>query len=147
MLEGEEICAENIEQIISRSLRIKVSVVECDERESGVRRVLNFGHTLGHAIEAVEGLSGLLHGECVGLGILAVITPKIREKVVPVLKKLGLPTSWGGDTEAAISFISHDKKCDGDMISAVLVSEIGSYEIKKMTVGEFADRVRNTPLK
>ena len=61
---------ENIDEIIIRSLNIKKSVVEQDEKESGLRKILNFGHTIGHGIESSEEMSELYHGECVALGDL-----------------------------------------------------------------------------
>ena len=145
--ECEEITDKNIEEIIVASLKIKKAVVEADERESGLRKILNFGHTFGHAIEEVEEMRGYYHGECVAIGMLVAMTPEIRAKAVPVLKKLGLPTTYEGDVEAALGFISHDKKCDGDKISVIKVCRVGEFEIVKMTVGEFADEVRRVPLK
>lgn len=144
LFESEEIGEENIERVIISALKIKKAVVETDERESGLRKVLNFGHTFGHAVEAEEEMHGLYHGECVAIGMLPVSSPSVRKRLVPVLKKLGLPCSYDGDAERALGFISHDKKCDGDKISIVLVNEIGSFEIRKMTVLEFAEMVRNT---
>ena len=72
---------ENIERIIYRSLRVKKNVVENDEHEQGQRACLNFGHTIGHGIEAVKGVrgrrtNGLFHGECVALGMLPMIEDK-----------------------------------------------------------------------
>ena len=69
---------EHIEQIVYRSLKFKKKIVEQDERESSVRACLNFGHTIGHGIEAVRGVrgrrtTGLYHGECVALGMLPMI--------------------------------------------------------------------------
>lgn len=61
---------EKIEEIVYRSLVMKKNVVERDEREAGLRATLNFGHTLGHAIESANHLGGLYHGECVALGML-----------------------------------------------------------------------------
>lgn len=144
VFENEEIGENNIEKVITSALKIKKAVVEEDERESGLRKILNFGHTFGHAIEAEEKMHGLYHGECVATGMLPVCAPSVRARLVPVLKKLGLPCSYDGNIEQALGFISHDKKCDGDKISIVLVHEIGSFEIKKMTVSEFAETVRNT---
>lgn len=144
LFENEEISDSNIERIITSALMIKKAVVEEDECESGIRKILNFGHTFGHAVEAEEEMHGFYHGECVAIGMLPVSSPEVRARLVPVLKKLGLPCSYGGDIQRALSFISHDKKCDGDKISIVLVNKIGSYEIKKMTVSEFAEMVRNT---
>ncbi len=145
LFENEEIGESNIEKVITSALKIKKAVVEEDECESGIRKILNFGHTFGHAVEAEEEMHGLYHGECVAIGMLPVCSTEVRERLLPVLKKLGLPCSYGGDIENALGFISHDKKCDGDKISIVMVKKIGSYEIKKMTLSEFAETVKNTP--
>ena len=131
----------NIEKIIVSSLMIKKAVVECDERESGLRRILNFGHTFGHGIEAEEGLSGLLHGECVALGMLPMCSDGVRERLIPILKKIGLPTEYKGDVKSALRYVTHDKKCESGSVSVILVSEIGEYEIKKMTIDEFSDKI------
>ena len=130
-----------LEQIIVGSIKIKKTVVECDEREGGIRKILNFGHTLGHGIEAEEEMNGLYHGECVALGMTAVCSESVRARLIPVLKKVGLPTVYCGDLESALSFINHDKKCDGKMISVIFVDEIGSYRIEKMNAGDFAAHV------
>ena len=122
---------------------IKKAVVECDERESGLRRILNFGHTFGHGIEAEEGLSGLLHGECVALGMIPMCSDGVRARLIPILKKIGLPTEYKGDVRSALGYVTHDKKCEGGSVSVILVSEIGSYEIKKMTVEEFSEKILN----
>ncbi len=144
LFESEEISDSNIESVITSALKIKKAVVEEDECESGIRKILNFGHTFGHAVEAEEEMHGFYHGECVAIGMLPVCSPEVRARLVPVLKRLSLPYSYAGNIERALGFISHDKKCDGDKISIVLVNKIGSYEIKKMTVSEFAEMVRNT---
>jgi 3-dehydroquinate synthase len=141
LFENEDVGEENIDKIIISSLLVKKSVVEEDEKESGIRKILNFGHTLGHAIEANEQLS-LLHGECVALGMLGVCSRKVKERLIPVLKKLGLPTEYNGDIEKAFDFISLDKKCDGDSVSAIFVEEVGSYIIRKMNVGDFINTLR-----
>ncbi|MBP3402233.1 MAG: 3-dehydroquinate synthase [Clostridia bacterium] len=144
LFENEEIDENNIEKVITSALKIKKAVVEEDERESSVRKILNFGHTFGHAVEAEEEMHGFYHGECVAIGMLPVCSQNVRERLLTILKKLGLPYLYGGDIEKALTFISHDKKCDGDKINIVLVNEIGSYEIKKMTVSDFCEMVRNT---
>ena len=82
----------DILEVIEGSLKIKKMVVENDERESGVRRVLNLGHTLGHAIEATDG--SLYHGECVAIGMMAVCSDEVKARLVPLLKKCGLPTEY-----------------------------------------------------
>lgn len=133
---------ENTEDIIIRSLKIKASVVAMDEKESGVRKILNFGHTLGHGIEACEGLSGLYHGECVALGMLPLCDDGIRESLRSTLSLHSLPTEWHGDVDKALSFVEHDKKSDGGILSVIRVFEIGKCEIVKMPVEEFKKLVK-----
>jgi 3-dehydroquinate synthase len=131
---------ENIDEIIIRSLKIKKAVVEADEREGGVRKILNLGHTVGHGIEAADGR--LYHGECVAIGITAVCSDEVKKRLIPLLRKVGLPTAYEGDTDAALALISHDKKCEGDLISVIYVDSIGSYRIEKEDVDGFCRRVR-----
>ncbi len=140
--ENNEITEDNLEDVIARSLEIKRRVVEEDEKECGLRKILNFGHTLGHGIEAAEGLSGLYHGECVSLGMLPVCSPLVRARLERVLDKLGLPTRWHGDIDAALDFISHDKKCSGDEVSVITVTEIGKFNIEKMSISEFKKLIK-----
>ncbi len=144
LFEESESIEKNTEDIIIRSLKIKKAVVENDERESGLRKILNFGHTFGHAIEAEEEMKGLYHGECVALGMLVASSPEVKARLIPVLSRLGLPTEYRGDVEMALSFISHDKKCEGENLSAVFVDTPGSYRLEKMSVEDFSNLVRNT---
>ena len=132
----------NIDRIIELSLRIKKAVVEQDEKESGLRKILNFGHTLGHGIEAEEALHGLYHGECVALGMLPMCSERVRERLFPVLKKLGLPTVISGDPEKMLEIASHDKKCDGSNISVVWVEDVGSFALRKMPIEEWKRQIR-----
>lgn len=125
---------ENLEEIISRSISLKLSVVEQDERESGLRKVLNFGHTIGHGIESL-GL-GYYHGECVSLGMIYMCSDEVKARLIPVLKRLDLPTEAEFDREAALNAISHDKKSACDGVSAVTVDKIGTFEIRKYTMNE-----------
>ncbi len=129
---------DRLEEVISRSVSIKKSVVEADERENGLRRVLNFGHTLGHAIESSSG--ELLHGECVGIGMLYMCSDKVRAHVKTALEKLDLPTRADIDFKKMYEAIIHDKKSVGDTIITVFVNEIGSYEFKKEKTEDFLKR-------
>jgi 3-dehydroquinate synthase len=142
VFENEEFTDEVIEKTVIAALKIKKNVVESDERESGIRKILNFGHTLGHAIEAEEEMRGFYHGECVALGMLPVISPAIKSRLTGVLKKLSLPTEYRGNLESALKYVTHDKKCDGNKISVVFVDSIGSYRIEKIGTDEFAELVR-----
>ena len=126
LIEKEDI-NDNIEKIIYGSLMIKKTVVEQDERESGLRRVLNFGHTVGHGIESCAGLSGLLHGECVALGMLYLCSDSVRARLIPTLEKAKLPTSFDIDFDKVVEAMSHDKKKDRNNIHYIYVDEIGSF--------------------
>lgn len=121
---------DNLDEIIIRSLNIKKSIVEQDEKESGIRKILNFGHTIGHGIESSIGMCELYHGECVALGMLPMCDESIRHRVVEVLKKCNLYReirfNWEDITKAAF----HDKKADGDTVTVTTISEIGTFELK-----------------
>ncbi|MBP9988072.1 MAG: 3-dehydroquinate synthase [Ruminococcus sp.] len=128
LIETEDVNS-HLEEIIKKSLIIKKSVVELDEKESGLRKALNFGHTLGHAIEIN---TNLYHGECVALGMIKMCGENVRSRLIAVLKKLNLPTEININTSDLLNAIKHDKKSDGEFIDAVFVNEIGSFEIRKV---------------
>lgn len=144
---NNDITDEVLDEIIYRSLLIKKSVVEADERESGLRKVLNFGHTLAHAIESVNGMEKYYHGECVAIGMLPMCSEEVRDRLFWVLKKLMLPTELEESAEEIIKACKHDKKAFGDSITVVRVEEIGSFEMKNLSFGEFSDLVRSVALK
>ena len=125
----------DILEIIEGALKIKKTVVESDEKESGLRRALNLGHTLGHAIEATDG--SLYHGECVAIGMMAVCSDEVKARLVPLLKKCGLPTEYKGDINSSLNKITLDKKGDGDEIHIIYVDEIGSYRTEKQKIRDF----------
>ncbi|MCQ2461895.1 MAG: 3-dehydroquinate synthase [Clostridia bacterium] len=130
---------ENTDEIIFRSIEIKKNVVQLDEKENGLRMILNFGHTIGHGIESL-GL-GLYHGECVALGMLPMCSDAVRKRLIPVLERLGLPTRLDFDEEKVMAAIAHDKKTTGELINAVTVSKVGEYRINKMSAGEIRQRL------
>ena len=104
----EAICGDRIERIIEMALRIKGRVVEEDEKEQGLRKVLNFGHTIGHGIESLCLDGTLYHGECVAIGMLPMCSPDVRARLLPVLGKLHLPTSCDMDPEK-ITIVETDR--------------------------------------
>ena len=132
---------ENIDTIIERSLRIKKAVVEEDEKEQGLRRILNFGHTLGHGIEG-NSFDTLYHGECVALGMIPMCAPDVRERLISVLQKLGLPNQIEGNLEAILNLTSHDKKCEGEAVNVVFVDAVGSFRIAKMPLANWQQYIR-----
>jgi 3-dehydroquinate synthase len=132
----------NLDEILFRSLRIKKSVVEQDERETGLRKILNFGHTIGHGIESYEDLHGLYHGECVALGMIPMCGGEVRERILAVLKKAGLPTDLHFDADRVYEAVTHDKKADGDKIHVIYAPEIGTFEMKKVSLAEFRQTIK-----
>lgn len=134
-IKNSENLQENLQFIIEKSLEIKRDVVEKDTFEKGLRRVLNFGHTVGHAIEsAMDG--ELLHGECVGIGMLSCSSKEVRGEIACVLKKYDLPTEVNCDRERLYSLIAHDKKATSDGVCAVVVDQIGSFRFEIMSIDE-----------
>ena len=131
-----------IDTVIERSLRIKKAVVEQDEREAGLRRILNFGHTLGHGVEALEKKHHLYHGECVAIGMIPMCAPAVRARLLSVLQSLGLPFEIEGDLEEILEHASHDKKRAGNDISVVWVDEVGSFELRRLPIEDWKREIR-----
>ncbi len=129
-----------VEKIIEKALFIKRQVVENDPTEKGFRRVLNFGHTIGHAVESSK-MGELLHGECVGLGMIPMCAPLARERIVKVLKRLGVPTSVKIDKESLIPYILKDKKGTKDGVVAVYCQKIGGFEFREVTPKEVVENL------
>lgn len=134
---------ENLEEIITKSIMIKKNVVEQDEKESSLRRVLNFGHTVGHGIETAMQLK-LLHGECIALGMLPMCSDEVRKRLIPVLRSLELPVTADFDKNAVFEAMRHDKKLSGTDINIVFVSDVGSFEFKRMSVVDFEAQLKET---
>jgi 3-dehydroquinate synthase len=126
-----------IDTIVQKSVMIKKSVVEQDEKEKELRRVLNFGHTIGHAIESEEELHGLYHGECVALGMVPMCDTDVRERLLAVLQKLNLPYKLHFDIQKAMQSLLHDKKLASESIQAIRVSAPGEYYFTSMRPEEF----------
>lgn len=139
----EEILARDLavcEEMITKSCHIKRIVVENDRTEKGERALLNFGHTLGHAIEKEMQFS-LLHGECVSLGSLAaaylsakrgLISMEEVSKLRSLLSDLQLPVTVSGlSSEALLNAVKHDKKMEQGSIKFILLKNIGQAYIDK----------------
>ncbi len=127
----------HIDEIVLRSLIVKKEVVEQDEKESGLRRILNFGHTIGHAIESFEHLNGLYHGECVALGMIPMVSDELRPRLIKVLETIHLPTEIELDVDAVSEALIHDKKIQGDSVICTTVDEPGHFEMKTIAFNEF----------
>ena len=129
-----------IGEIICRSLRFKKGIVEQDETEHGMRKALNFGHTIGHGIEAVKGIKGrrtvgLFHGECVALGMLPMIESKaLQKRVRAVYRRIGLPTRTTYNKEKVLAEMLHDKKAQGGQITVIKVPGLGCWRAETIPV-------------
>ncbi len=148
LFETGDIDAE-LETIIYRCLLVKKKVVEEDETEQGVRKCLNFGHTIGHGIEAVKGVkgrrtTGYYHGECVALGMLPMIESKLLQKRTrAVLRKLGLPVRCNYNKEKVIAEMLHDKKAQSGSITIIKVPGLGCWRADKIPFETLAKLVNN----
>ncbi len=127
----------DIEQIIYRSLLVKKRVVEQDEKEEGIRKILNFGHTFGHAYESYYHLHDYYHGECVALGMMVVLDDEdIKKRLAKILHRLDIPTSCNANRNEILHLLLNDKKADHNMIDLVKVDKIGEAKIINMPIKE-----------
>lgn len=114
--------------IITRSIDLKRIVVEQDEKESNLRKALNFGHTIGHGLEGSFDDHDYLHGECVGAGMLYFITdPALHDRVLNILDHIGVPRIPDFDFEKASDLLRKDKKGNEKGISCVFVDRPGHF--------------------
>lgn len=127
---------ENMDEIITRSLLIKKNVVEQDEKEQGLRKILNFGHTIGHGIEAYEERHGLYHGECVAIGMIPMVSDELRPRLIRILESLWLPTAVELSADEIFEAMTHDKKGEGDNVTVITVPAPGKYEMNKVRFKE-----------
>ena len=155
-------------ELIARNVAIKAAVVSADERESGQRAHLNFGHTVGHAIEAAGGYGVISHGQAVSLGMVAachialargLIEAWAAERVRGILAALSLPVSFADlpaappacrDADRLAEIMSHDKKARGGVVRFVLATNLGTVAVfddvtSDQVAGAIAARGRGGP--
>ena len=146
--------AEALMAIVSASCRIKASVVEQDERETGLRRTLNFGHTAGHALEAVTKYRRFRHGEAVGYGMLVAAEIAVargtmpaadRDALAALIAKMGpMPAVADLPVADTLDAIAHDKKVVAGQLHYVLPKTIGECEVvADVTKDEIAAALRS----
>ena len=133
---------DQLELVIEKALLVKKYVVEQDEKESHLRKILNFGHTIGHGFESAAN-GRYLHGECVALGMLYMSSEEVQEQLCEIYEKLDfeLPEFYTFDMEKVKEAITHDKKANHDKCSVVFVSEIGKGSIEEWSMEEVLDRL------
>ena len=141
---------DTLTKILISCVKDKAEVITEDEKDNGRRQILNYGHTIGHVIERNSNFT-LAHGVCVakGMGIITdaclragMMSADTAESIKGLISAYGLPTGDPITAEDAVSGAMNDKKKRGDTISLILVNEIGSAEIKKMTPEELLEFLR-----
>jgi len=136
-----------LEQVVARSLTHKAAVVGADERESGLRKSLNFGHTIGHAIEASVGYGSYFHGEAVAIGMVAAarlsssyagFSADEASRLQRLIERAGLPTAmppgWHGDK--FIRALGLDKKRAGGAVEFVLLDRLGHSLTSRLSIDQ-----------
>jgi len=127
-----------VQRIITDSARVKAAVVAADERESDLRRILNFGHTVGHALEAATGYTALLHGEAVGWGMIAAAhiargvracSPEVCDEIIAAVAAYGPLPALSVNTEEVVARMGSDKKTVAGAVHFVLPQKIGKVKI------------------
>jgi 3-dehydroquinate synthase len=135
----DPIAAEELAPIVARSIELKADIVERDERESGDRMLLNYGHTVGHALEAGAGYGSLLHGEAVAVGMQAaahiarrldMLSADDARRQTELLIALGLPLRWATLVDDVLGRLTLDKKRAGSRQRWVLAERIGLGRIR-----------------
>jgi 3-dehydroquinate synthase len=152
----EKLDRDNLAPLVRRNIEIKAEFVARDERDTiGERALLNFGHTIGHAIEAAGGYGELLHGEAISLGIVAACEISIkraglpeqdRQKIMSILRRFDLPTRLPESIsrEKIVEIVQHDKKFEGGQVRFVVTPRIGSAHVANdVTMDDIRTAVEN----
>ncbi len=137
-----------LEDVITECINIKREVVEIDEFDTGLRMILNYGHTLGHSIEKYYNFTGIFHGKAVAIGmcLIARICEKcglssgeVTNSLVECLEKYNLPTKTDVPVAELLKGCLSDKKRESELINIIICKEIGQSEIMKMEITKFAE--------
>ncbi len=146
-----------LSSVVARCCQIKSGVVGQDETESGLRAILNFGHTIGHALEAISGYDTFLHGEAISIGQvfaarlsaeLLGLPQRDVQRIVDVFEKAGLPTHIklsDVQREKLFDAMRHDKKVSDGVIKFVLANKIGQVSFGQAVPDEMIEKVLNEP--
>ena len=129
-----------LKNILIESVKIKKAVVEIDPYEKGLRKILNFGHTIGHVIES-ENFNVVFHGEAVLMGMMYFCSESLREELKVILNKLKEINNVdyqniNFDTDKAFMLLKNDKKCKDNFVDVIYVENPGEAEIRKTSLDE-----------
>lgn len=143
---------DNAEFLIAHACEVKRQVVVEDEHDFGTRLYLNFGHTIGHAVEATAGYGKVMHGEAVAIGMAQIskiaeqkglMPAGITEQIRAMVSKFGLPAAYEPwDEKALFEVLSHDKKARGKKIKTVIVPQIGSAKINEIPLSQMKEYLK-----
>lgn len=146
---GRDALMAHIDEILRRCIRHKADVVAQDERDTGLRMTLNFGHTIAHAVETCQHYAGLRHGEAVALGMHLITRlteqrgmtdPGTADRLDALLRQLNMPLSLPDLPEEALrSAMAMDKKSAGDALRIITLDRIGQCRIRRETTAFFTD--------
>jgi 3-dehydroquinate synthase len=139
--------------VVRECAALKAKVVAEDEHESGLRAILNFGHTLGHALEAATEYRSYVHGEAVAIGLAFAVgvsvrrhgfPPTLANRVIRLLESLGLPTCLPAEIrpEALVRAMATDKKKDQDRVKFIGVEDLGRTRFEVLSLGELEEALR-----
>ena len=133
---------DSYEEIVYEALLVKKNAVETDEFEQGLRKILNFGHTIGHGFESYYNLKELLHGEAVAIGMwYAIDDSAIKKRLLPIYDKLKMRTDLPFDTDKLYSYILQDKKAKANRISFIKLEKVGKAFIHEENLSEVRKRL------
>jgi len=139
-----------MKRLVLDSIRIKSAVVNRDEREQGERRILNFGHTVGHIIEEHSTFS---HGEAISVGMvtaakisqqLGLLSEEAVQRIINLLEKLGLPVHSPIPATDIVKTLSMDKKREGDNLHFIVLNAIGHADIKSISISDLQHLILNS---
>ncbi len=140
-----------INRVVYDSLVIKSAVVQEDEKEKGLRRILNFGHTLGHAVERYTGIP---HGKAISVGMMLaanlseqkrLIDPNMVVRIRKLLENYNLPVDIDFDKKIVIDIMKKDKKRQHDLINFVLLASIGKVVIEPIPIHQLEEMINDLP--
>lgn len=124
-----------LEEVIEKSIMVKKKIVEVDPYDNSIRKTLNFGHTIGHAIESIH-MGEVYHGEAVACGMMYMLGNHLKESVFHILEKMNIDVNHKEDSEQIYKLILNDKKFNDNRISIIRVNEIEKAFIENVNMEE-----------
>lgn len=133
---------QHLVEIIKISLKHKIRIVKADEQDNSIRHSLNYGHTIGHAIESLNNYKHYLHGEAIMYGMIAMLdNPEIKESLQRIAQAWKLPSFITFNSDELIKLISKDKKASSDKIACIILNNYQDWQIKNLSLAEIKKRM------